>query len=57
MCLAGHPNASLRIFLGLCGAFSASYDELDVVWEDSQGTEEDISKEAVTDVICMYKLI
>jgi nucleoside phosphorylase len=55
--LAGHPNARLWIFPGLCGALSASYHELDVVWEDYYGIEEDISKAAVMDINIHVSLI
>lgn len=57
ICSAGDPNARLRIFLGLCGAVGASYHELNVVWEDSYGIEEDISKAAVKDIVTHFNLI
>lgn len=45
--MAGYEDAHNRFSVGICGAISACYDELVVVWEDYKGVEEDFSKEAV----------
>lgn len=46
--MAGHTDARIWIPFGFCGTISTSCDELDVVWEDFEGVEENFSKEAVT---------
>lgn len=49
--MAGHQDAHHRFSFGVCGAFCACCHELGLVWEDSQGIEEDFVKEAVTEDI------
>lgn len=49
--LAGQADAHLWVFPSVYGASSARYHELDVVWEDYQGTEEDFNKEAVMGIV------
>lgn len=51
MDMAGHQDAHHRFSLGICGAFCACCHELGLVWQDSQGIEEDFVKEAVTEDI------
>ncbi|GFY95454.1 TRAM, LAG1 and CLN8 (TLC) lipid-sensing domain containing protein [Actinidia rufa] len=41
----------IGFLFGICGAFCACYNELDLVREDCQGIEEDFGKEAVTEII------
>ncbi|KAL9262400.1 TLC domain-containing protein [Drosera capensis] len=45
--LAGYPNAPVWLLSGVCGAVRTGRHELDVVWEDYQGTEEDLDEEAM----------
>ncbi|KAG6747330.1 hypothetical protein POTOM_049728 [Populus tomentosa] len=45
-----YPDEPLWLFSGLFGSSSTIYHELDVVWEDHQGIEENLGKKTVRDI-------
>ncbi|XP_021753671.1 uncharacterized protein LOC110719065 [Chenopodium quinoa] len=44
----GNANACIWLLFGVCCAVCACCNELDVVWEDTQRIEEEVSKETMT---------
>jgi hypothetical protein len=48
--LTGYPDEPLWLFSGLFGSSGTIYHELDVVWEDYQGIEENLGKKTVRDI-------
>lgn len=45
--MAGHPVAYIWISVGLCGAVCPCDHELDVVWQNPQGLEEDTDEKGM----------
>ncbi|KAH8486521.1 hypothetical protein H0E87_025506 [Populus deltoides] len=48
--LTGYPDEPLWLFSGLFGSSGTIYHELNVVWEDHQGIEENLGKKTVRDI-------